>query len=117
MDPIKNILKKFDDKKITSEEAEELLKKNLSESLSYATIDHSRTYFKNFPEIIYADQKTNEQVVNLANKIYEQSSKVMVTKASKEKLIYLKENFSKNISINEEAGMAFMQRKNKPKKP
>ena len=32
MDPIKNILKKFDDKKITSEEAEELLKKNLSES-------------------------------------------------------------------------------------
>ena len=107
MDPIKNILKKFDDKKITYEEAEELLKKNLSESLSYATIDHSRTYFKNFPEIIYADQKTNEQVVNLATKIYEQSSKVMVTKASKEKLIYLKENFSKNISINQEAGMAF----------
>ncbi len=87
MDPIKNILKKFDDKKITSEEAEELLKKNLSESLSYATIDHSRTYFKNFPEIIYADQKKNEQVVNLATKIYEKSSKVKVQKASKEKII------------------------------
>ena len=107
MDPIKNILKKFDNKEITSEEAEEMLKKNLSESLSYATIDHSRTYFKNFPEVIFADQKTNEQVTDLATKIYEKSSKVLVTKASKEKLKYLKENFSKNININDVAGMAF----------
>ena len=107
MDPIKNILKKFDNKEINSEKAEEMLKKNLSESLSYATIDHSRTYFKNFPEVIFADQKTNEQVTDLATKIYEKSSKVLITKASKEKLKYLKENFSKNININDVPGMAF----------
>ncbi|MEC7920682.1 MAG: nickel pincer cofactor biosynthesis protein LarB [Chloroflexota bacterium] len=107
MDPIKNILKKLDNNEISAKEAEEMLKKNLSESLSYATIDHSRSYFKNFPEVIYADKKTNEQVTDLAIKIYEKSSKVMVTKASKDKLEDLKEKFSKNIEINELAGMAF----------
>ena len=107
MDPIKNILKKLDNNEISAKEAEEMLKKNLSESLSYATIDHSRSYFKNFPEVIYADKKTNEQVTDLATKIYEKSSKVMVTKASKDKLEDLKEKFSKNIEINELAGMAF----------
>ncbi|MBH60771.1 MAG: 1-(5-phosphoribosyl)-5-amino-4-imidazole-carboxylate carboxylase [Dehalococcoidia bacterium] len=107
MDPIKNILKKLDNNEISAKEAEEMLKKNLSESLSYATIDHGRSYFKNFPEVIYADKKTNEQVTDLAIKIYEKSSKVMVTKASKDKLEDLKEKFSKNIEINELAGMAF----------
>ncbi len=107
MDPIKNILKKLDNNEISAKEAEEMLKKNLSESLSYATIDHGRSYFKNFPEVIYADKKTNEQVTDLAIKIYEKSSKVMVTKASKDKLKDLKEKFSKNIEINELAGMAF----------
>ena len=107
MDPIKDILKKLDNNEISAKEAEEMLKKNLSESLSYATIDHGRSYFKNFPEVIYADKKTNEQVTDLAIKIYEKSSKVMVTKASKDKLEDLKEKFSKNIEINELAGMAF----------
>ena len=97
MDPIKNILKKLDNNEISAKEAEEMLKKNLSESLSYATIDHGRSYFKNFPEVIYADKKTNEQVTDLAIKIYEKSSKVMVTKASKDKLEDLKENFPPEI--------------------
>ena len=97
MDPIKNILKKLDNNEISAKEAEEMLKKNLSESLSYATIDHGRSYFKNFPEVIYADKKTNEQVTDLAIKIYEKSSKVMVTKASKDKLEeYIQEQYSEN---------------------
>ena len=108
MNPIKNILKKLEEKQITLIEAEEMLSKNLSESLSYATIDHGRVFFKNFPEVIYGDKKTTEQVLELSEKIFDMSSKVLITKASEDMLIALKKKFASNLITNDLAKMAFI---------
>ena len=104
--PIKNILKDLTSNRISLEEAESLLNNNLTESLSYATIDHNRMFFKNFPEVIYAAGKSSDQVIELSKKIFEISSKVLITKSNREVNHTLAQEFP-DIQINDVANMAF----------
>ena len=53
--PIKSILNKLKNNEISTDEAEKLLLNNLSESIGSATIDHARSIFKEFPEVIFAE--------------------------------------------------------------
>ena len=61
VNPVKSILNKLKNNEISAEEAEKLLLNNLSESIGSATIDHARTIFKEFPEVIFAEGKELEE--------------------------------------------------------
>jgi NCAIR mutase (PurE)-related protein len=105
--PIKNILEKFNSGKISIQDAELLIKNNLSESLNFATIDHNRVYFKNFPEVIYAENKLHSEVIKIAEKIFEMSGKVLITRTNQKLNKELNSHF-KNIDVNEISNMAFI---------
>ena len=57
VNPVKSILNKLKNNEISADEAEKLLLNNLSESIGSATIDHARSIFKEFPEVIFAKGK------------------------------------------------------------
>ena len=52
------------------------------ESLSFATIDHHRALRHGYPEVIYCPGKTDDQIVAIAERIAEQGSGLLATRAS-----------------------------------
>ena len=55
-----------------------------TESLGFATIDHHRALRQGFPEVVYGEGKTPEQVVAIATRIAERGDGVLVTRVSGE---------------------------------
>ncbi|MEP6622630.1 MAG: nickel pincer cofactor biosynthesis protein LarB [bacterium] len=53
-----------------------------SESLGFATIDHHRALRQGFPEVVYGEGKTVEQVVAIAQRIAERGDGVLITRVS-----------------------------------
>ena len=60
---------------------------NTYEDLGFAKIDHHRIKRKGFPEVIYCEGKTPEQVAKIAQKIAQKKHPVLATRADKK--IYL----------------------------
>lgn len=66
-------------------EAIEMLKTLNLEDIGYAHIDHHRALRKGFPEVIFGEGKTAEQVIGIMRKMAEQEQVVLVTRLSPEK--------------------------------
>lgn len=78
---IKNLLKQLKDKKITVEEAYSKLKNLPYEDLGFAKIDHHRSMRKGFPEVIYCEGKTPDQISQIALRISKNDHDVLATRA------------------------------------
>lgn len=52
------------------------------ESLPFATLDHHRSLRCDFPEVIYAEGKTPEQVADIFERMAERSDRVLATRAN-----------------------------------
>lgn len=82
--------------KTSIEEGVKKIKENLYADLSYATVDVNRQFRTGFPEVIFCQGKTNEQIVGIAQKLVEVSDKnILATRAKPEiyeKLALLFEN-------------------------
>ena len=63
--PIKSILNKLKNNELSPEEAEKLLLNNLNESIGSATIDHARSVYKEFPEVIFAEGKEIKDIIEI----------------------------------------------------
>jgi len=83
-DKIKEILEKFKNEEIDFNIAIKALHKMPYEDLGFAKIDYHREYRKGFPEVIFCEGKTKEQVKKIALNMYENGSQVLGTRASKE---------------------------------
>jgi NCAIR mutase (PurE)-related protein len=77
---IKNLLKQLKNKKITVEEAYSRLKNLPYEDLGFAKIDHHRHLRKGFPEVIYCEGKTPEQISKIALRISQNNHDVLATR-------------------------------------
>ena len=106
--PIKTIIKKLKNNEISPEEAEKLLLNNLSESIGSATIDHARSVFKEFPEVIFAEGKNIEDIIEISKKILNISKKVLITRLSQEKIKILTKEFGKQIDYNDKGKLALI---------
>ena len=53
----------------------------------FATVDHDREARQGFPEVIFAERKTPDQVRAIAASIYERSKRLLATRASSEQFI------------------------------
>ncbi len=59
--------------------------KNLSyEDIGYARIDHSRAERQGFPEVIFGEGKTNEQIVGIFEKLVARSPNILITHTNAE---------------------------------
>ncbi|WP_449540182.1 nickel pincer cofactor biosynthesis protein LarB [Ferdinandcohnia sp. Marseille-Q9671] len=55
------------------------------ENLGFAKIDHHRKNRQGFPEIVYGEGKTKEQILTIINAIKDKGDNVLVTRISQEK--------------------------------
>lgn len=84
---LKDVLKQVEQGLISVEDAMNKLKPE--ESLSYATLDLQREERTGFPEVIYGEGKTREQIQGIFAKLMEHHQKVLATRVSSEKAVYI----------------------------
>lgn len=83
MKQLTTILQQVAAGQLTPEQAEELLKP--SEQLGYATLDLQREARTGFPEVIYGEGKTKEQLFGIFHTLMKHHSKVLATRVDQEK--------------------------------
>ena len=92
---ILSIIEQIRQKKITDEEALGLLKILPYENIDFACIDHHRSIRTGYPEVIYSEGKTNQQVKEIAERLSSNNSVIMATRANDELFNFLKPYFDK----------------------
>ena len=80
---MEEILRRVQEGKLSVEEA----KKKLAtyEDLGFAKVDHHRKKRQGFPEIIYGEGKTVEQLISILEAIQAKNNNVIITRINKEK--------------------------------
>lgn len=71
--------------KVDSDEVLALLRKLPYEDLAFARVDHHRGLRRGFPEVIYGETKTAEQIVAIMQSMKTFGSNVLVTRVSSDK--------------------------------
>jgi len=75
------------------------LSKEPFESLEFATIDHHRALRQGFPEVIYGEGKTPDQIVGIAERIAERHGSFLATRLREDASAALAQRF-RGIEIN-----------------
>jgi NCAIR mutase (PurE)-related protein len=70
-----------------------------AESLGFATIDHHRALRQGFPEVVFGEGKTPEQVLEIASRIAERGEGLLITRLSAEAAVLLASRFQ-SIELN-----------------
>ena len=96
---IKEIMENVANKKLKVEEAITKLKFLPFEDLGFAKIDHHRALRKGFPEVVYCQNKTKEQVAYIVKRMAKNNSTVLATRATEEMFNEV-ENSVKNVEYN-----------------
>ena len=81
-DHARDLLEQVASGKIAPEKALDQLAFQPAESLDYATIDHHRALRQGFPEVIFGEGKTDEQIVGIAQRIVERGDGVLATRVA-----------------------------------
>ncbi len=82
---IKKVLEAVSSGRLPIDKALEQLKRLPFEDLSYACVDHHRSLRKGFPEVIFGEGKSEEQILGVMEAMVEQKDTVMITRVSAEK--------------------------------
>ncbi len=87
---IKKLLQQFKKGKLSAGELVRFLSSGMMESLGHATLDHHREVRQGFPEVIFCEGKTQQQVAEIAERIASRGSILLATRASKEHFAAIK---------------------------
>ena len=93
---IKLILSNLETKKISLNEAFDELRDLPYEDLGFAKIDHHRSLRKDFPEVIFGEGKTVEQITSIVEKQISRNDIVLVTRTTKDAYKSIKNNVEKS---------------------
>jgi pyridinium-3,5-biscarboxylic acid mononucleotide synthase len=87
MDPqrLKSILQSVSSGDASVDQALKSLKHLTIEDIGYAHIDHHRSLRKGFPEVIYGQSKTAEQIIGIMGRMIPRENVVLVTRIDPEK--------------------------------
>jgi len=86
-DNLKELLQNVKDGKTEIDDALEKLKKLPYEDLGYAKIDHHRNIRNGYPEVIYSQGKTIQQIKGIVERLMIQNNNIMATRAGLDVLI------------------------------
>ena len=106
-----NILEKFKADELDIDTVADKLSSISYEDIGYAKVDHHRSLRNGYPEVIYCEGKSKEQIAGIMEKLAEKNSNVLGTRLSTESYIYLKE---RHPSLDYEAMSRVMTLKVKP---
>jgi NCAIR mutase (PurE)-related protein len=81
-DHARDLLEQVASGKLAPEKALDALAFQPAESLEFATIDHHRALRQGFPEVIFGEGKTDDQVVSIAQRIAEHGNGVLATRVA-----------------------------------
>lgn len=96
---IRKVMSDVSNKKIDVDEAIKKLKFLPFEDLGFAKLDHHRALRKGFPEIVFCQSKTKEQVASIVRKLASRNPNVIATRATKKMFKEVKK-FLKNARYN-----------------
>ncbi len=109
---IRELLENVSRGSVSIDNATEKLKSIPFENLEFAHVDHLRSLRKGFPEVIYGEGKTSEQIVLILEKMVVHEVTILVTRLSKDKAKVISEKIS-DTTYDEDAKMLVYQ-KGKP---
>ena len=79
------------------------------EDIEYAHIDHHRSLRKGFPEVIFGEGKTADQIAGIMEKMVPRENIVLVTRVSAEKAGHLNQHFPEAV-YHEDARMLVLEK-------
>jgi len=79
------LLKSVADGQTTAEEAAGRLERLAYEDINYAHIDHHRSLRKGFPEVIFGEGKTADQIAGIMEKMQHEENIILVTRVDPKK--------------------------------
>ena len=81
---IEEILKAHSNGNLSVAEATDRLQNLSYENIGYARVDHARAVRQGFPEVIFGQGKTKEQVIGIFEKLVARSRNVLITRTTAE---------------------------------
>lgn len=81
---VREILARHASGEISTDDATKTIKNLSYEDIGYARIDHSRASRQGFPEVIFGEGKTTDQIVGIFEKLAEKSPNVLITRTNAE---------------------------------
>jgi len=81
-DHARDLLEQVASGKLAPDKALDALSFQPTESLEFATIDHHRALRQGFPEVIFGQGKTDEQILSIAQRILERGDGVLATRVA-----------------------------------
>ena len=82
IEDIKSILDAVSSGNVTADAAAEQIKNLSFEDVGYAKIDHARAARQGFPEVVFGQGKTREQIVGIFEKLIARSPNVLITRTT-----------------------------------
>ena len=92
------------------EEAAKTLKHLSFEDIDYAHIDHHRSLRKGFPEVIFGQGKTSDQIIGIMEKMLRQENIVLVTRIDQNQAEKVVERFPEAV-YHQDARMLILEKK------
>ena len=84
--------------------------------LGFAQVDTHRSLRKNFPEVIYGEGKTPDQVARIAAKLHQHEQRLLITRVGPEHVRALRQKFKRAVH-HELARCVTVERRPLPKRP
>lgn len=88
---IKSILEKVKKGELSVQEAERFIKREPFEELGFAKLDHQRKTRSGFPEVVFCENKPDEFIVTIFEKLVEKDGCAFGTRASKRQYEMIRE--------------------------
>ena len=80
---LNQLLRSVAEGRISVEDASEKLRHIAYEDIEYAHVDHHRSLRKGFPEVIFGEGKTADQVIGIMEKMKDQENVILATTSDK----------------------------------
>ena len=91
----RDVLEKVKSGEISVEDACQYFRREPFEEMGYAKLDTHRKLRSGFPEVVFCSGKTQEHLLHIFNKLYEEEGEVFGTRASQEQFEFLKSRLPK----------------------
>ena len=90
---MRDILEKLNSGKLSVQEAEKQMETFFFSDLGFANVDHHRSKRQGFPEVIFGQNKTTEQIVSIAENILKFDGTVLATRLSDDAMNVLSQHY------------------------
>ncbi|MFQ5456578.1 MAG: nickel pincer cofactor biosynthesis protein LarB [Nitrospirota bacterium] len=114
-DYIKDILRDVKSGGLSIEDAIGVLKDLPYEDIGIASIDHHRHIRQGFPEVIFCEGKSRDEIVEIVKRMVKASANILATRADEETYISIKGIYEKAV-YNKRAGVIVIEQKKRKRR-